>query len=296
MKKLIYTIALFTALAGCKERNDNLINLTPELTPGDQLVIDSTYMNTSTPSPSAKNVLIEDFTGVRCPNCPEATQIAADIASENSGRVAVIGIHPNNLGLLVRPYNESKYDFRTVEGTNVFTLLGSSQLLPIGAIDRKKFTGESEILIGKDKWRAYAQAQLATTSIANISFTKVEYNPSNRDLMVELEIVYTQAAGSDDNYLSMAITEDKLIDLQLKQGFGVDSTYEHNHVFRKFVQPANGLFLTGPIEKGRTFRIKYKTVWPQEWNPENCHLVAFIHKRTSPDYEVVQVKEEKVKI
>jgi len=41
-----------------------------------------------------KNVLIEEFTGVKCPNCPDGHNIVATIQNANPSRVIAIGYYP----------------------------------------------------------------------------------------------------------------------------------------------------------------------------------------------------------
>src|SRR4051812_34556054 len=89
MKKLIFALGLAAlSFAGCKERTD-LVNYRPE---SESLYIDSSYQGADTAA-QLKNILIEDFTGVRCPNCPKSHQRAEKIADSFPGRIAITAIH-----------------------------------------------------------------------------------------------------------------------------------------------------------------------------------------------------------
>ncbi|MGM0613664.1 MAG: hypothetical protein ACQESM_09165, partial [Bacteroidota bacterium] len=50
-----------------------------------QLPVDSSAQN--------KNVILEEFTGMKCPYCPDGHRIANDIMDANPGDVFVINIH-----------------------------------------------------------------------------------------------------------------------------------------------------------------------------------------------------------
>jgi hypothetical protein len=50
-------------------------------------------------APEAKHVVIEEFTGVRCPNCPQGHQIISAIKAANPEKVVAVSFHPiNSLG------------------------------------------------------------------------------------------------------------------------------------------------------------------------------------------------------
>lgn len=288
MKKLLFSLAIIASLAACKERND-LVNLTP----GDQLVLDSNYVNNRIYPPENRNVLIEDFTGVRCLNCPEAAEIIHGILEDHPGRVVALGIHPDNMGILVKPYNKSKNDFRTKEGGSLITLLGTSAGLPIGAVNRKIFNGETKPLVEPSKWIGYTNGEISIPTVANVTFTKFNYNPANRTLDLAVRVYYTEASAQT-NFLSLAFSEDNIIDLQ-ETTTEIDSNYTHMHVLRRFAEPSTGLELPGKTEKGKTYVVKYNTVLPEKWNADNINVVAILHNRNGNNNEVIQVKQEKIK-
>ena len=49
-----------------------------------------TFVSTS---PSNKNVVLEEYTGTNCPNCPDGHRRANLIADANPGRVMLVNIH-----------------------------------------------------------------------------------------------------------------------------------------------------------------------------------------------------------
>lgn len=88
-----------------------------------------------------KNVLIEEFTGVKCPNCPDGHNIVATIQNANPSRVIAIGYYPFGQAQTEPLKDLTKADFRIADATELSTLLGGIQFLPIAAVDRKMFGG-----------------------------------------------------------------------------------------------------------------------------------------------------------
>ena len=73
---------------------------------------------------TTRNILLEDYTGHKCPNCPNAASAASALENDNPGRVFVASIHtgPGGDGAFQDisidcsdPENDFCYDFRTTE-------------------------------------------------------------------------------------------------------------------------------------------------------------------------------------
>jgi hypothetical protein len=60
--------------------------------------------------PQNKNAILEEFTGVRCPNCPAGHQVMAGILDDNPGRAFCVAYHPYNSSY-TEPYSGDP-DFR----------------------------------------------------------------------------------------------------------------------------------------------------------------------------------------
>ena len=90
-------------------------------------IIEGPYMidNDTTPidtSTYVKKVLIEDFTGHRCPNCPSAAEELAALQNYYEDKVIGIAIHPSSQAFSTpSPLNSSSYtyDFRTEFGDDI---------------------------------------------------------------------------------------------------------------------------------------------------------------------------------
>jgi len=282
-------------ISSCKEEGP-YINFTPPAA-----FIDTNYLDTNIPAAEAKNVLIEDFTGVRCPNCPSAQAEAKKLAVANPGRVNLVTIHP--LGLLsslTTPFSkgkgdsyDSKYDFRTQAGTEIFKLIGVTQSLPRGSVNRKLFGSETERAIDYAKWSAYVNSELAANSPVKIELSASVNN--KREITIDLFLRYTEMQ-SDSQYLSLMLTESNLIDIQEKNDGGnivYDEQYHHDHVLRQVATNFLGDYLNASLIPGRVFQKRFKILANESWNLNELHVIALVHKSTSAK-DVIHSKESKV--
>src|SRR6476646_7503425 len=105
MKKAIFFIAagaLF--LTSCEEK-------APTINYTEVVARDTTYVGPVPTTTEPHHVLVEEFTGQTCSNCPAAHDLLGQLALANPGRVHVIGMY--NFGIpQANPALGAKYDFR----------------------------------------------------------------------------------------------------------------------------------------------------------------------------------------
>lgn len=279
-------IAAFTAnlfFSACEE-------IPPNVDLESQAITDTTFI-TTVAEPQAKKVLIEEFSGVRCVNCPEANEVTERILTDKNGRLIALTIHAGP-PTLVLPYPESLANYVIDEGTTLATSL-EVQGLPTASIDRVQFSGRNSItLVNSATWEARIDEQLAVTTPVNINLTK-NYEEESRLLQAFVELAYT-AAVSEDHFISLALSESHIIDAQLKpdeSGVGkVTLDYEHNHLLRDMLTPVTGVAVDAEKVAGRVVIKGFEIVLPDNWVAENCHLIAFVHENGAVK-RVIQAEE-----
>jgi hypothetical protein len=291
----LLAIAFVLVFSSCEEEPP-YINFTPDSTVGD-----TTYVLLPAPTPQQRNVLIEEFTGVRCPNCPKAQIEAKTISDNNPGRINVVTIHPlNKLNALTRPFDvaggdehTSAYDFRTEAGAQIFEMVGISSALPIGNINRKLFNGESVRNIDYQKWNAYVSDELNESTPVNINLSAKNLADS---IEIELTVTYTQVIA-DSNFVTVSILESEMEDVQESKDANGNTiyveNYVHNHILRSVVTGYYGDLLNASYEPGRVFYKKYRIKRDAKWNAQNLDVVAFVHLNTIKK-NVLHSKEVKV--
>ena len=100
-----------------------------------------------------RNVLIEEFTGVRCVNCPNGAKIIEEMVAEFGDRVVPISIHH---GFFAKPLKQSKSDLNCHcgYGDAVTETLGKGPIgYPAAVINRQKLG--SKLFPNKNEWEEH---------------------------------------------------------------------------------------------------------------------------------------------
>jgi hypothetical protein len=282
-------------LNACKEEPP-YISFAPDSTIGD-----TTYIQLPAPAKQNKSVLIEEYTGVRCPNCPKAQLEAKTLSDNNPGRINILTVHPlNKLNALTRPFDvaigdahTSKFDFRTEPGAQIFEMVGISGSLPIGNVNRKLFSGESSRNIDYQKWSANVANELNSPTPVNID---IKAKNAGDSVEVEVTLTYTESV-SDSNFVTIAIIESEMEDVQESKDVNGNviyvENYIHNHVLRGIVTGYYGDLLEASYVPGRVFYKKYRIKRDPKWNAQHLDALAFVHLNTTKK-DVLHSKEAKV--
>ena len=244
-----------------------------------------------------RTVVIEEFTGVHCPNCPLGHKIIKAIEDQYPGRVATIGIQPYNFKQ-ANPIEKTKHDNRTQPGTDLINgIYGSLSTMPSGGVDR--ITMDNSLYIDKDKWPQLVADRISVLTPANIKLTCV-YN-ANKKVVITVHVAYTAKVDKQQR-LNLAIVEDKIIDAQ-DNGLIVEENYEHQHVLRDILTAPTGTAILSDKptkEPGqvyeRTFIYDLAKADPSNlWNPDNCKIVAYVSNDEGADKEIIQAAEADLK-
>ncbi len=239
------------------------------------------------PETVIKKVLMEEFTGVRCVNCPQAKIEIENLQSDNLFGEKFIAVS-YHAGFFARPYNNSKNDYRTDQGDVLIEFLDQPIGFPSGVINRKLFSGEGDLQIEAfATWGGFVGQELEETAIMFLDL-ETTYNASNRVLNVSVGITPTQNI-SDDLNLSILITEDDIVDVQLTPE-GIVEAYAQTHVFRTMITNTFGDPITDVLVANQSTSDIYSFTLPNEWVAEKCKVVAFVHHATDSK-EVLQVEE-----
>lgn len=216
------------------------------------------------PAPVKRTVLIEDFTGQKCINCPyaanETEKIITQYGQEN---IIVVSIHCG-LGMNYNP--TARYQgLMTTTGNQYYKAWGSPAQ-PSGLVNRT--TAEATTYT---TWGSLVRNEIQQTAPIAISLA-TQYNPDDRHLDIDVKVSGTD--GNTDGYLQVWLTEDNIISLQ-DTPQGRDYQYNHRHAFRANVTPD----LWGDavsITEGQSLQKNYSYILPTHWNPQNISVVAFV--------------------
>ena len=284
----LFFISTFLFILGCKERGvEDLINLHPDANVG-KFYVDN-VVNEAVVNPFVnKNVLIEDFTGQKCINCPRAHKKADDYDTANLGKVFIVAYHSfeGSLGSVAEPVNKDSNDFRTAFGTkkgNEFVVAK----LPQWAINRNKFKGENNVAIeSENSWPNYMGLELAKTTNAEISIVSKTFNAKDSSLDLKFKVHYLSSVP-EDHYVSVLFTENKIVSGQ-EVLTGIIPNYVHEHIFRRNVGEYIGLKLDKPKSAGQTYYITAKSNFSPKWNYDNMNIIIVLANNSQTDKSVIQ--------
>ncbi|MDI1235532.1 MAG: Omp28-related outer membrane protein [bacterium] len=281
MKNFVFLSVLIALLfSGCEETPPQ-IDFSIPIIP----LKDSTYIEPA-PAPQHKAVLIEDITGVRCINCPDAAQKAKDIiAQKTSDSVVVMAIYPIEIfDNFTRPY-PGVPQLATIISKEIVQALGLPQGLPNGYVDRKEFLVGTRP-VSYTEWINKVNIRLQQKTPVNIGITK---EITNRNLKVEIKLQYnTNAISGAAHKYAIYIIEDKIVSTQYTQS-GNNSNYVHNHALRYAFNLTMGNPLTQTTVPGRTYIKQFEYEMPSEYVIDNCHIICAV--LDSVTEEVINVRE-----
>ncbi len=224
------------------------------------------------PTSIGRNVLLEDFTGQRCPNCPKGTEVIEQLQEAYGERIIAVAIHGGPLGF---KGNAKVKGLATEIGDEYFNHW-NLEYQPVGLIDRGPATNYTDWL------------KVVKDELGYLSEIKMEAEATLKGDQIEINVkeeAYTNFSGK----LQVWVLEDGIVALQTMPEGNNNSEYVHNHVLRT---PVNGTW-------GEDFSINISEKKEQtltqtvsaDWNPANLSIVAFVYN----DYGVEQVVKTKVK-
>ena len=263
MKKLYYIFLMWAALG--------LMVACDEVSVNDRLI----YVE---PPQVSRAVLIEDYTGQYCVNCPRATEeIERLIEQYGDSIVIAVAIHSG-------PFGKSKGEpspLYTEVGDMYFNTWGMSAQ-PIGLIDR--LFGSTPF--SYTDWAGGVNYEVAIEP--PVSFlTDIDYDSETRDAAIEVQTIGLDSALVSGK-LQVWLVEDSIDSFQLMPDGSREEHYNHMHVFRASVNDLWGDALS--VSHGQVAVKNYELKLDPAWVPEHCSVVTFLYD----DSGVHQVAKKKL--
>ncbi len=280
--KISAAVSLVVLIASCQEVGPN-IDIGGKR--GAGLIIDTAY---SEPIQTAetKNVLIEDFTGIRCINCPNAQQELLSIINANLGRV--IGISHHSL-LQDEAFPTTRVNITSGISQKLEDLLVYPGFKPNGAIDRASLLPGTSLCYGYLDWSNLVDIRKTIPTPVNITIDKT-FSKTSGDLTLDVKMHYTQDENTP-NKLTIFIVEDSIVTAQLLPNNTVDDNYVHNHVLRLAISDTLGDKLNHDLIAGTTVRHVYKNNIANKGLAYHHLKAIFLVHRFVNSKEILQVKE-----
>ena len=217
-----------------------------------------------------RNVLIEDFTGQNCVNCPNATDLIAQLQEMHGhDRIVAVGIHSGPLGVkssknpegLATDLGDTYYNYWEIE------------MQPYGVIDRSDGTLSTDWWTAKVNWDLGPDQPSPSVNIWVKTNTQ-HLTTNTQQPVADIEVTLA-AFESFKGKLQLWLVEDGIVAFQKMPDGTTKSDYVHNHVLRDAVNGTWGEDVTIEYEDLKTFSYSYTI--PEGWNADNLSVVAFVY-------------------
>ena len=205
-------------------------------------------------------VLLEDFTGQRCVNCPRGTEVIEQLQKEFGDKVIAVGIHGGPLGFagtatakgLATNVGDEYYDHWKLE------------YQPVGLVNRHGAVNYTD-------WTKEEVAELAKPARLNLSTQPQLLD--DQSLFITVRAQSTE--GTINGHLQVWVIEDGITALQMMPDGSTNREYVHNHVLRTPVNGTWGEDIT--LKEGQDWVTAMEQPLNPDWNPNNLSIVAFVY-------------------
>ena len=234
--------------------------------------------------PTGKTVLIKDFTGARCVNCPAAAEHAHNLQHQlDEDHIFIMSVHA---GFLAQPMG-SFPDFLTDEGTEWYNNHDSN---PLFTVDHVALTEGNTL--NETQIDAPVAAALLEEQSFEIRLTPL-YDEACRQLYVTVN-AYALDDLDGQFYITACLVEDHIVGWQTTPS-GVDKEYDFRNVFRGTLNGAYGdAFEDAQVNSGDTFSFNYSTEINADYNADECYLMVYIYDKSQGD-KILQTAVKKIK-
>lgn len=245
----VATAAMAMAAASCSNIDE-----------GDRLI----YVK---PAEVGRAILIEDFTGQRCINCPTGTEIINGIVDTyGEDNVIAVGIHSGPLGFAG---NSKTPGLMTDTGNEYYTRWDKENKMgQPWVVFNRKTSPDSHY----NNWAAMVGTIISEKANLSVKIANA-YDAAKRTLTTTVVAFGTN--GTVNGKLQVWIVEDCVKALQMMPDGKPNKEYMHNHVFRAAVNGTWGEDVT--VKEGETTTKQYQYVLPEKWNADKIAVVAFVY-------------------
>lgn len=245
----VATAAMAMAAASCSNIDE-----------GDRLI----YVK---PAEVGRAILIEDFTGQRCINCPTGTEIINSIVDTyGEDNVIAVGVHSGPLGFAG---NSKTVGLMTDTGNEYYTHWDKENKMgQPWVIFNRKTSPDSHY----NNWAAMVGTIISEKANLSVKIANA-YDAATRTLTTTVGA--DGVNGTVNGKLQVWIVEDGVKALQMMPDGKSNKEYIHNHVFRAAVNGTWGEDVT--VKEGETTTKQYSYKLPEAWNADNIAIVAFVY-------------------
>lgn len=241
---------------------------------------------------NVRKVLVEDYTGHTCGNCPFAADILKELECSWGDRVVPMAVH---VGFFAEVQNNSdgsySTNFKTPAGNQWNSEFGNSaQGLPNGMINRIPQNGTFPQ--SYTVWAAQVANLLAKPAEAILEMTN-SYSAGSRTVSTSIDITALSDLNNGPYNIIVCVTEDSVVDWQKDYDPALEDEnvpdYVHMHVLRTNFNGTWGDQVgSGNLSSGTVENVNLSVVLDSDWNEKHCNVVAFIYR--TDNKEIIQAE------
>lgn len=232
------------------------------------------------PAEVSKCVLIEDFTGQRCVNCPAAAELI-ELMQETYGadNIIAVGIYGGDLETMQD--NGTPFPLYTEDGGWYYDHWGVTTQ-PRGMVDRRGG------LLMSSAWPGAVYSGIQRQDSVQLEAV-CSYDESSRRLGITVDAANIANQRIVSGNLQVWLVEDSIVSQQYLPGeTKPDTEYVHNHVFRATVNDRMGDPIT--LAAGGSETREFSYVLDKAWKAENVSVVAFVYTDADGVLQAVKSK------
>lgn len=229
---------------------------------------------------AVKRVLLEDYTGHTCVNCPSAAILAHNLKVANGDKLILLAVHA---GFFAKPTpgGDFTYDFRSEAGTawDDFFKVGMVGN-PNGMVNRIGYPQSTHIK-SPPTWASAVSSALAGEPLLDLQMIN-EYDSTERKLCTHIKTRFITSINKNLK-LIVVIAESGIIKPQKNNdpNSGVTPVifdYSHSHVLRTAITTTWGSTIASAgTANPESVVNSYKHILKDEYVPENCSVIAFVY-------------------
>lgn len=242
----------------------------PFLAACDNIAEEDRFLEYDRP-PVERNIVIFEFTGQTCRNCPDGAAAIHNILESKEGQVFAVNLHPENttytkpLGniRLTSPEASFLYNYYQPQGFPAACINGTAP--------------NSNPLL----WGGFADDALAMPAPASLELT-TEYNKVSRELTIHYNTTF-DVYSEYEILLQLYIVEDGIVGMQQSMN-GLIRDYVHNHVLRTTAYKDWGLSLGDTFAVHQQISGDVSVTLDDSWVADNCSVVGCLIKESDKTF------------
>ena len=231
-----------------------------------------------------RSVLIEDYSGVGCVNCPIAAKKITEAAVPHGDKVVIVALHGSDTEVGTQSKEDPK-GLYSPEAATYLERLQSGGSLPVATFNRRPLAsnGSKSYSDSYPQWPAEMQAIRELSQLYKIDLQVSESDRKVTTQCTATALDPTAQESAPELYLQLWLIED---DIVAPQHFRkeLDKAYQHNHIFRQTLNGIDG----EPYGLGKSYD-KTSAIEREVIEPNHCSVVAILYDhKTGEVYEVAK--------